>query len=140
MYRRQSSNRGLAFKDWVRISRDHTVSTFVSAVIVHQVSAFLRPMLVWVISKCRKLRKHVAYAKRLLALRVREVEQRVKNGSERPATADAFTWLIDVAKGRPINFVLAQLNLSEASIHKTSAGCSNNNSMLQDIRRDKRLT
>ncbi|KAH8128119.1 putative P450 monooxygenase [Trichoderma asperelloides] len=107
-------------EEWIRISRDHAVSTFISSVILHQVPALLRPFLVWIIPECRKLRKQVADSKRLLAPKVRAIEKELRDGRKRPTTADVFTWLLDVAKGRHINFVLAQMSISEASIHSTS--------------------
>lgn len=62
----------------------------------------------------------MADSKRLLAPKVRAIEKELRDGRKRPTTADVFTWLLDVAKGRHINFVLAQMSISEASIHSTS--------------------
>ncbi|KAL3426501.1 ent-kaurene oxidase [Phlyctema vagabunda] len=107
-------------EDWIRVSRDHVITAFAAAIILHHVPAFLRPILVWVIPECRKQRRQLADAKRLLAPRLQEIEQRNQDGIEEPGVPDAFTWLMDVAKGRPINFVLAQLNLSEGSVHTTT--------------------
>lgn len=35
-------------------------------------------------------------------------------------TPDAFGWMVDIAKGRPVNFVSGQLMLSLAAIHTTT--------------------
>ncbi|KAK4499081.1 hypothetical protein PRZ48_009593 [Zasmidium cellare] len=107
-------------KEYLHIAKENTISTFAGAQILHQIPTFLRPIAVWLIPDCRNLRKQVADARRLLAPRVEKVQQKAKEGGISSKTADAFSWMISIAKGRPVRFVSGQLMLSLAAIHTTT--------------------
>ncbi|KAF2161922.1 hypothetical protein M409DRAFT_27648 [Zasmidium cellare ATCC 36951] len=108
-------------KEYIHIAKENTVSLFTGAATLHQIPALLRPIAVWFIPHCRNLRKQVADARRLLASQVRKSQESATQVDQKSSkTADAFRWMMDIAKGRPINFVAGQLMLSMAAIHTTT--------------------
>lgn len=103
------------------MSKDYAITVFVSGTVLHQIPSALRPLVLRTIPQFRKLHKYIAEARRILAPRTEEIEQIQQKGEKyTPRQPDIFTFLIDVAKGRQIDFPLAQLNLSLAAIHTTA--------------------
>lgn len=69
----------------------------------------------------QKLHKYIAEARRILAPRIEQIEQSQQRGEKQISKEpDIFTFLVDVSKGRRIDFPLTQLNLSLAAIHTTA--------------------
>nr|POE47917.1 cytochrome p450 monooxygenase pyr9 [Quercus suber] len=111
-------------KEWLTISKEYTINVFVAAQMLRMVPAPLRPLLHWFIPQCKAARKQVAAAHKLITP---EVEDRVKqargtlaSGEKISKTANAVGWMVECARGRPVDFVAAQLSLSMAAIHTTS--------------------
>lgn len=110
----------------MRLTKENTVSLFTAAAILLHVPAFLRHIALWTLPQCRALRKQLVDAKRLLAPQIQAMEQRRKEAAasgqklSSKTTPDAFSWMIDTAKGREIDFVSGQLMLSMSAIHTTT--------------------
>lgn len=113
-------------QEYVRLTKENTVSLFTAAAILLHVPAFLRHVALWTLPQCRALRKQLADARRLLAPKVQAMEQRRKETAgtgqklSSKTTPDAFSWMIDTAKGREINYIAGQLMLSMSAIHTTT--------------------
>ncbi|KAB8343137.1 hypothetical protein FH972_022730 [Carpinus fangiana] len=109
---------------WLRISKNYTVDTFQAADELRKYPSFLRPIIYWFIPSCTKLHAEVKEARVIIEPEVKkrrmQLEESLRNNEARPKSADAINWMFEVSKGRPIDFVAAQLSLSVAAIHTTT--------------------
>lgn len=103
------------------MSKDYAITVFVSGTLLHQIPTLVRPLVVRTMPLFRKLHEYIAEARQILAPRVNEIEQTQQKGDKSTTRQpDIFSFLVDVAKGRRIDFPLTQLNLSLAAIHTTA--------------------
>ena len=113
-------------EDWLRITKDYTVDTFVASAILRMIPGPVRPLAFWLIPTCTRLRGEVRDARRLImsevAARQAKAEKAIQAGEKVEKTADAIAWMVEVAakQGRQTDLVAAQLSLSTAAIHTTS--------------------
>ena len=110
--------------DWLEISKDYTVDSFMGAQHLGMLPGLLKPIIYWLIPTCTRLRKEVRDSRRLI---LPEVERRRKRaeaalqaGEKPPKAADTIGWMVEVSKGRSVDYVAAQLSLTTAAIHTTS--------------------
>jgi hypothetical protein len=110
--------------DWLRISKEHTVDIFIASRQLKLFPKLLQPIVHWFIPTCRKLRREVRLARRLI---LPEVERRTKRaqtaleaGEKPPKAADTIGWMVENAHGREVDYVASQLALTLAAIHTTS--------------------
>lgn len=103
---------------WLRVAKQNAIDTFVAAYTLHMIPSILRPALQWVIPACSRNRGHVREAHKVLEPQIKsrlEEESRDTTASEKPKRpADAFSWMIEVSKGRKIDFVGGQMFLTLA--------------------------
>ena len=113
-------------QDWLRITKNYTVDTFMASAILRMIPSFVRPVAFWFIPTCTRLRGEVKDARRLVMSEVDQRRQRAETslaaGEKPPKMADAIGWMVEVAakQGREVDLVAAQLGLSTAAIHTTS--------------------
>ncbi|OTA14025.1 hypothetical protein BTJ68_15600 [Hortaea werneckii EXF-2000] len=75
---------------------------------------------------CRivRVRKEYADANKLIMPEIERRKERAEKaiaaGSKPPKTADTIGWMYEVARGRQVNYVAAQLSLTLAAIHTTT--------------------
>lgn len=116
-------------KEWLRITKDYTVDAFISARLLRMIPDLVRPVLYWFVPTCARLRREVAAARRLIMPEVERrrvrAEKALAAGKKPPKAADAIGWMVEVSKGRDVDYVAAQLSLSLAAIHTTSETSAN---------------
>ena len=110
--------------DWLRISKNYTVDSFMASNILRMCPGLLRPLVYWFIPTCTRLRQEVRDSRRLI---LPEVERRRKRaeaalqaGEKPPKAADTIGWMVEVSNGRPVDYVAGQLSLTTAAIHTTA--------------------
>lgn len=73
---------------------------------------------------CIRVRKEYADANKLIMPEIERRKERAEKaiaaGSKPPKTADTIGWMYEVARGRQVNYVAAQLSLTLAAIHTTT--------------------
>jgi hypothetical protein len=86
--------------------------------------ALLRPLLHWFKPNCTAARQEYRDAQRLIS---DEMERRAKvaretlaTGKKLPKTVDTIGWMVELAKGKNINLVAAQLGLGQAAMLTTT--------------------
>lgn len=109
---------------WLEIAKRYTVESFIASYLLRMVPSILRPIAYWFIPQCRFCRKAVRDAHTLITPEVERrkaaVDKAKEAGLKPPKTADAIGWMYDVARGRQVDFVNAQMSLSMAAIHTTT--------------------
>ena len=109
---------------WLSISKDYTVDTFMASNLLHLVPDLVRPIVYWFIPTCTRLRKEVRDSRRLITpevnKRIEQAQKALEANEKPPKTADTIGWMVEVAKGRPVDYVAGQLSLTMAAIHTTS--------------------
>jgi cytochrome P450 len=113
-----------ANRDWLRISEEYAVDSFIAARALRQWPSYLRPVVHWFLPECRKLRATLNAARRIIKPfieRHREGNRKAREAGE-PASkvADTIGWMDEAAKGQPYDVATAQLGLSFAAIHTTT--------------------
>ncbi|KGO53629.1 Cytochrome P450 [Penicillium expansum] len=113
-----------ANEDWMNISTEYAVDSFIAASALRQWSFTLRPIVHWFLPECRKLRANLAQARRILKpvihKRRNENRQHRDAGKAPSKVADTIGWMDEAAKGKPYDIEVAQLGLSLAAIHTTT--------------------
>lgn len=111
-------------EEWLQISKDYTVDSFMAAAILRLVPGLIRPVAYWFLPVCRRLRHEVAVSRRLIEPEVRKridaVNLAKKDGKRPPNTADSIDWMYEVSRGRSVDYVAGQLSLTMAAIHTTT--------------------
>lgn len=111
-------------EEWLEITKNYTVDTFMAANLLRLCPGFLRPLVYWFIPPCTRLRKEVKNARKLIMpeveMRRKRAETLLEAGAKPPKAADAIGWMVEVSRGRSVDYVGAQLGLSMAAIHTTS--------------------
>lgn len=111
-------------KRWIAIAMNHTTDSFVAARELRMLPAILRPVLLWILPHCTRIRRQVREARKLISQefdRRRSEAQKAQAIGERPAkTADSISWMVELAKGEPFDVVATQLSLLIGALHTTS--------------------
>ncbi|KAM0433860.1 hypothetical protein ACHAPT_003803 [Fusarium lateritium] len=111
-------------ENWLRITRDYTVTGFLAGEELRMWPEFVRPLLHWFLPGCRKLRADVKEARSMLEAvvdkRRKLNQQAVSAGQHVPEYNDAISWFEKAAKGAPYDLAALQLGLSLAAIHTTT--------------------
>lgn len=109
---------------WLEITKNYTVDSFLAANLLRLCPSIIRPLVYWLIPTCTRLRKEVRDARKLIMPEVEERRRRaealIASGEKPPKAADAIGWMVEVSRGRSVDYVGAQLALSMAAIHTTS--------------------
>jgi len=109
---------------WLDIAKNYTVDSFVGSYLMRMAPPVLRPITYWFIPQCTRLRKQVRDARELIMPEVQRRKERAQKaleaGQKPPKTADSIGWMYEVAKGRKVDYVAAQLSLTMAAIHTTT--------------------
>lgn len=109
---------------WLEIAKNYTVDAFGAARLLRAVPPLLRPISHWFMPECRRLRQEVRDARALIEPEVERrkarAEKALAEGKKSDKTADTIGWMVEVAKGRKVDYVAGQLSLSLAAIHTTS--------------------
>ncbi|KAK5701112.1 hypothetical protein LTR17_022875 [Elasticomyces elasticus] len=110
-------------KRWLKIAQDYTVDGFIAAFTLQMVPAVLRPLAHWVLPHCIRVRREYRDAKKLLLPeiqpRIDQAKKALAAGQKPPRSLDSMSWLVEVSRGRPVDYVAAQLALTVPAIHTT---------------------
>lgn len=111
-------------REWLHLAKQNAIDTFIAAYTLHMIPGILRPVLQWVLPGNRNIRKHLRNARRIIEPEVKKrlqaAEEAERKGEKLPKSMDAFSWMMEVAKGRKIDFVGGQMFLSLAAFHTTT--------------------
>lgn len=101
---------------------NYTVDAFVAAYILRMFPKLLRPIASRFIPHCRKLRREIEAARRIInpVLHTRQPHLVRSCTYQDGVYEDAFDWLEQCANGQIYDPVIAQLSLSVVAIHTTS--------------------
>ncbi|KAH8668636.1 ent-kaurene oxidase [Xylariales sp. PMI_506] len=115
-------------KRWLEIAKRYTIESFVGSFIMRMAPSLLRPIVYWFIPQCRFCRGAIRDAHKIIdpevERRVAAVDAALRAGQKPKKTADAIGWIYEVSRGRPVNYVNAQMSLTLAAIHTTSETAS----------------
>ncbi|KAF9889504.1 hypothetical protein FE257_007214 [Aspergillus nanangensis] len=110
--------------DWLKITVDYTVDSFIAAQELRLWPWFLRPIMANFLPSCQKIRKELQQAKGIIdpVLEERRVtrQRAIDQGKTPERYVDALQWMEESAKGRPYDAAVAQISFSLAAIHTTS--------------------
>ncbi|KAL1955895.1 hypothetical protein VTO42DRAFT_7968 [Malbranchea cinnamomea] len=110
--------------DWLRITVDYTVDSFLAA---QDLRLWPRPTR-WIVApflaSYRKIQQELDEARAIITPVLEErraaKEAVIRAGNKPPRYNDAMQWMEECAKGRPYDPAIAQLGFSLAAIHTTS--------------------
>ena len=109
---------------WLQIAKNYTVDGFIAARLLKLVPGLLRPMVHWVMPHCIRIRRAYSDANKLITpevnRRIERAQKALEAGQKPPKTADTIGWLVEVSRGRQVDYVAAQLSLTLAAIHTTT--------------------
>jgi cytochrome P450 len=109
---------------WLDIAKTYTIDSFVASYIMRVAPPILRPITYWFIPQATRLRAEVRDARKLIMPEIERRKERARKaleaGQKPPKTADSIGWMYEVAKGREVDYVAAQLSLTLAAIHTTT--------------------
>ncbi|EME39474.1 cytochrome P450-like protein [Dothistroma septosporum NZE10] len=112
-------------ENWRRVSKEYTMLLFRNAHALRRFPAFIRPVMNWLLPSCSLMRERLQQSRKLVG---RQLENRLEKRGKQSWDAegnlnkdiDCFHWMIDLAKGRPLDFPGAQLQLGVVAINTTS--------------------
>lgn len=111
-------------EDWLRITKDYTVISFMAAMKLTFVPRLLRPLVHWLLPDCRLVRQHLAQARALINVVVDQrraaKQEAAAKGEEVPSYNDAIDWAEMECEGQAYDAAVSQLTLSFAAIHTTT--------------------
>lgn len=111
-------------KRWLEIAKDYTIDAFIASRILKLVPSYLRPIAHWFVPHCIRLRKEYHDAQKLINPEIERRKERAQKaleaGRKPPKTADTIGWMYELARGREVDYVGAQLSLTLAAIHTTT--------------------
>lgn len=109
---------------WLDIAKNYTVDSFAGSQLLLQSPAIFRPIMYWFNPHCTRLRAQVRDARKLIMPEVEKRKARAQKaleaGLKPPKTADSIGWMYEIARGRDVDYVAAQLSLAVAAIHTTT--------------------
>ncbi|KAK3640734.1 hypothetical protein LTR22_016853 [Elasticomyces elasticus] len=87
------------------------------------VPAVLRPLAHWVLPHWIRVRREYRDAKKVLLPEIQPLIDQAKKalaaGQKSSRSLDSMSWLVEVSRGRPVDYVAAQLALTVPAIHTT---------------------
>ncbi|UKZ81607.1 hypothetical protein TrVFT333_009379 [Trichoderma virens FT-333] len=111
-------------EQWLEIAKNHTVDSFLAARDLRAQHFFMRPIMHYFMPHNKNIQRHYTDAKRIIST---EVERRkiraqilLEAGDKPPKVSDAIGWMVEMAGGKKVDYVAAQLSLTVASIHATT--------------------
>ncbi|RSL54937.1 hypothetical protein CEP54_009622 [Fusarium duplospermum] len=111
-------------ENWLRITRDYTVTGFFAGEDLRMWPEFVRPLVHWFLPGCRKLRADIKKARSMINSVVEERrkqnEELIAAGKDIPEYNDAIAWFDKAARGSTYDRAAMQLSLSLAAIHTTT--------------------
>ncbi|SPJ88845.1 related to gibberellin cluster - GA14-synthase [Fusarium torulosum] len=109
---------------WLEIAREHTVHSFLAARDLRAQRFFMRPIMHYLMPHNQSIQRHYKDAKTIISTEVarRKVQAEVTlaAGGNPPKVSDAIGWMVEMAGGKPVDYVAAQLSLTVAAIHATT--------------------
>lgn len=109
-------------KEWLEVSVNYTIDSFVAARELRQWPSVLRPIVHWFLPSVQRARKHMKVGRQIVAreiakrgLVVGKIPEKVQDRQ-----SDALDWSHEIAAGRSFDPTLIQVGLSLAAIHTTS--------------------
>jgi hypothetical protein len=115
-------------KRWLEIAKNYTVYAFLASRELRGVHPLLRPVKHWFMDSCIQLRKAESDARKLInpevAVRKERTEKALAAGEKAPKVSDTIGWMVEVARGRNIDYAGMQLGLTLAAVHTTSESLS----------------
>lgn len=107
--------------EWQSLSVAYAVDASLAANILREWHPFMRCVVHWLLPHCRKIRRHIAAAKRLIEPEVsRRLSETLRNGAKRKYF-DSIDWFALSAKGRDFNYVNGEFTLAMASVKTMNA-------------------
>lgn len=110
--------------DWLRITIDYTVDSFLASEDLRLWPGFMRPIVAPFYPAVRKVQAELQTAREIITpvLERRRAEKLADTaqGGAPKQYHDAMEWMEQCAKGRPYDAAVAQLSISLAAIHTTS--------------------
>ncbi|GES61623.1 cytochrome P450 [Aspergillus terreus] len=110
--------------DWLRITVNYTVDSFIAAQDLRLWPKPLRPLVANFLPSCRKIRSELREAAEIitpvLEERRKAKETQVRVGRTPERYVDAMQWMEESAQVRPYDPAVTQLSFSLAAIHTTS--------------------
>ncbi|KAJ3536578.1 hypothetical protein NM208_g1525 [Fusarium decemcellulare] len=110
--------------DWLRITREYTVTSFTAADDIRTWPRVIRPLIHWFLPSCRKLREQARQAREIVDTTMdarRKLRQKLlAEGKDTPQYDDSLEWFEQAAKGNPYDATGLQLSISLAAIHTTT--------------------
>ncbi|KAE8354978.1 cytochrome protein [Aspergillus coremiiformis] len=104
---------------WLEITSIYPVVGFEAAKELRLWPRPLRPLVVWFLPSCQRLRAQVQRARDVMGP-VLDAREAARTNGCAPDQLDAIEWLEEKAKGRPYDPAIAQLTLSLAAVHTTA--------------------
>lgn len=108
---------------WLEIAVSYTVLAFDAARALRFWPERIRPLVHWFVPECGRLRKAVKSARCVLGPEIDIMKQqweKAKNQSGKRSSKNTISMMLDVAKGRPVDLIEAQLGLTAAAMHTTT--------------------
>lgn len=111
-------------EEWIRVSKDYTVDTFVAIAICKFIPSPIRWIFVQWLPLCRKVRRDYRTCQKLLTpifkARKAEIEAAEREGRKPNLPDDSIEWFRSAARGRNYEQLDLQIALQVAAIHTTS--------------------
>ncbi|KAL9947741.1 hypothetical protein ACHAO5_002501 [Verticillium nonalfalfae] len=111
-------------EEWLRIAKSYAVDALTATYLMRMAPSLLRPIAYWLIPQCRRSRQAVQSARKLIDPEVKKrkklVDDALQSGAKPSKISDAIGWMYQVAAGRPVDFVCAQMQLTLAAVHTTT--------------------
>ncbi|KAG7142352.1 Cytochrome monooxygenase bsc2 like protein [Verticillium longisporum] len=111
-------------EEWLRIAKSYAVDALTATYLMRMAPSLLRPIAYWLIPQCRRSRQAVQCARKLIDPEVKKrkklVDDALQSGAKPSKISDAIGWMYQVAAGRPVDFVCAQMQLTLAAVHTTT--------------------
>ncbi|CRK32828.1 hypothetical protein BN1708_005929 [Verticillium longisporum] len=113
-----------AILNLLRIAKSYAVDALTATYLMRMAPSLLRPIAYWLIPQCRTSRQAVQSARKLIDPEVKKrkmlVDDALQSGAKPSKISDAIGWMYQVAAGRPVDFVCAQMQLTLAAVHTTT--------------------
>ncbi|KAJ5690473.1 hypothetical protein N7462_004865 [Penicillium macrosclerotiorum] len=110
--------------DWLRITVNYTVDSFIAAMALRQWPQILRPLIAKFLPCCQKIRTELKEARAVISPVLEErrftKEKARREGKQPERFNDAMEWMEEISKGRYYSPEYSQLSFSVAAIHTTS--------------------
>lgn len=111
-------------EEWLRVTREYTVTVFNAAQDLRMYPSFLRPIVCRFLPGCKEAKAQVAKAREVIApvLKSRQaMKKKAADAGERYTESnDAIDWFEELSDGKNYDPAMTQLGLSFAAIHTTT--------------------